>query len=138
MWERLDSARKKAPPAAPCAASYWCRVRGSADTCAEGERDRTPGVEAGRRRRQMEDDAARRDDDVRAQLEQPLAQPRHLGARIRGARCPQPEFLHEDVRSGGEEHAQLIRPEATATGATNLEPVVQFLDPVFDVAARAV
>src|ERR1700730_4853397 len=86
----------------------------------------------------MEDDAARRDDDVRAQLEQPLAQPRHLGTRIRSARGPQPQFLHQDVRGGGEEHAQLIRPEPTATGAADLESRVQFLDSVFDVAAGAV
>src|SRR6266851_2264194 len=72
---------------------------------------------------------------VSAQLEQPLAQPRHLGARMRGARRPQPQFLHEDVRGSGEEHAQLIRPKATATGAADLESLVQLLDPVFDVAA---
>src|SRR6266851_4496209 len=86
----------------------------------------------------MEDDATRRDDDVSAELEQLLTQSRHLGARTSGARRPQPQFLHEDIRGGGEEHAQLIRPEATATGAANLESVVQFLDPVFDVAAGAV
>ena len=98
----------------------------------------TPGIEVGRRRRQMQDDAADRDDDMDAQLQQALAQPRHLGAGTRGARGPQPEFLHEDVRRGREEHAQLIGPEATATRAPDLEPVVEFLDPIFDVAARTV
>jgi len=78
----------------------------------------------------MEDDAAHGDDHVDAQFEQPLAQPRDLGVRTRGARGPQAEFLHEDVRGGREEHAQLIRPEATATRAADLKPVVQFLDPI--------
>src|SRR5438105_15551283 len=55
--------------------------------------------------------------------------------RPRGA---QPEFLHEHVRGGGEEHAQLFGPEATAARAPDLESVVEFLDPVFDVAAGAV
>ena len=86
----------------------------------------------------MEDDAADRDDDVDAELEQALAQRGHLRAGTRGARGPQPEFLHEDVRGGREEHAQLIGPEATATRAPDLEPVVEFLDPIFDVAAGAV
>ena len=56
----------------------------------------------------------------------------------RGARGPQPEFLHEHVRGGREEHAQLIGPEATAARASDLESVVQFLDPILDVAACAV
>src|SRR3989442_843526 len=86
----------------------------------------------------MEDDAAYGDDHVDAQFEQPLAQPRDLGVRTRGARGPQAEFLHEDVRGGREEHAQLIRPEATATRSSDLKPVVQFLDPIFNVAAGAV
>ena len=73
-----------------------------------------------------------------AELEQPLAQRGHLRAGAGGARGPQPEFLHEDVRGGGEEHAQLIGPEATAARAPDLEPVVEFLDPIFDVAAGTV
>lgn len=109
-----------------------------ARTRAERERDVAPGVEVGSRGRQMQHDAAHGDDHVDAQFEQPLAQPRHLGARTRGARSPQAEFLHEDVRGGREEHAQLIGPEATAARSSDLEPVVQFLDPIFDVAAGAV
>jgi hypothetical protein len=52
----------------------------------------------------MQDDAADRDDDRDAQLQQSRAQPRHLGAGTGGARGPQPEFLHEDIGRGGEEH----------------------------------
>ena len=56
----------------------------------------------------MQDDAAHRDDDMDAQFEQSFAQPRHLRAGTRGARGPQPEFLHEDVRGGRQEYAELI------------------------------
>ena len=97
-----------------------------------------PRVEGGRRCRQMEDDASDRHDDVDAQCEQALAQPGDLGARVGGARGAQTEFLHEHVRGGGEEHAQLIRPEAAAARATDRKAVVEFLDPMLDVAAGAI
>src|SRR3990172_4036346 len=86
----------------------------------------------------MEDDTAHRADDVDAEREQPLTQRGHLRTGAGRARGPQPEFLHEDIRGGREEHAQLIGPEATATRAPDLEPVVEFLDPIFDVAPRTV
>ena len=97
-----------------------------------------PGVKVGRRHRQMENDAAHRADDMDAELEQPFTQRGHLDAGASRARGPQPEFLQEHVRGGGQEHAQLIGPEATATRAPDLEPVVEFLDPIFDVAASTV
>lgn len=74
----------------------------------------------------MEDDAPYGDDHVDTQFEQSLAQPRHLGARVDGARGAQAEFLHEHVRRGREEDAQLICPEAAATRAPDLEAVVEF------------
>src|SRR5438309_3169001 len=86
----------------------------------------------------MEDDAAYRDDDVDAELEQPLTQRGHLRAGAGRARGSEPEFLHEHVCGGGEEHAQLIGPEATAARPSDLEPVVEFLDPIFNVAACTV
>src|SRR3989454_11143932 len=105
---------------------------------AEREGDVPPRIEEGHRRWQMENDATYRDDDVDAQFEQPLPQPGHLGARTGGAPGPQAEFLHEDVRRRREEHAQLIRPEATATRASDLESIVEFLDPILDVSTSAV
>ena len=54
------------------------------------------------------------------QFEEPVAQPRHLGAGTGGARRAQPEFLHQHVGGGGEQHAQLIGPEATAARAVDL------------------
>src|SRR5712692_1751777 len=125
--------------AAPPMASVW-RGRGwwLAGAGAEREGDVTPDVEEGRRGRQMEDDAAHRPDDMDAELEQALTQRGHLRAGAGRVRGPQPEFLHEHVCRGGEEHAQLIGPEAPAARASDLESVVEFLDPIFDVAAGAV
>ena len=64
--------------------------------------------------------------------------PGHLGASTGGPRRAQPEFLHQHIGRGGEEDAQLIRPEATAAGPTDLEPVVQLFDPILDVTAGTV
>jgi hypothetical protein len=83
----------------------------------------------------MEDDAAHGADNPDAEFEQALPQRAHLRAGAGRARGPQPEFLHQDVRGGGEEHTQLIRPEASAARAPDLEALVELLDPIFDVAA---
>ena len=96
---------------------------------AEREGDVPPRVEVRGGGRQVEDDAAHRGDDVGPQFEQPVPQPGHLGASTGGPRRAQPEFLHQHIGRGGEEDAQLIRPEATAAGPTDLEPVVQLFDP---------
>src|SRR2546426_5680100 len=130
-----DEVANAAPPLASvgCGRGWWLAGAG-----AEREGDVTPGVEERRRGRQMEDDTAHRRDDMDAEFEQPLTQRGHLRAGADGARGPQPEFLHEDVRGGGEEHAQLIGPEATAAGAPDLESLVELLDPILDVAARAI
>ena len=111
---------------------------GLAGPGAEGEGDVPPGVEVRGRGREVEDDPAHRSDHVGTQLEQPVAQPRHLGAGTGGPRRAQPEFLHQHIGRGGEEHAQLIGPEATAARPTDLEPIVEFLDPILDVAAGTV
>ena len=97
-----------------------------------------PRVEVRGGGRQVEDDAAHRGDDVGPQFEQPVPQPGHLGASTGGPRRAQPEFLHQHIGRGGEEDAQLIRPEATAAGPTDLEPVVQLFDPILDVTAGTV
>ena len=100
-------------------------VSASALTGAGAERqgDAPPGVEVRGRGRQVEGDAAHRNDDVGAQLQQPVAQPCHLGAGTPGTRRAQQEFLHQHVGRGGDEHAELIRPEATAARAVDLEAV---------------
>src|SRR6266496_4644575 len=130
-----DELSNAAPPMASVrrGRGWWLAAAG-----AEREGDVTPGIEEGRRGRQMEDDAAHRRDDMDAELEQPLTQRGHLRVGAGRPRGPQPEFLHQHIRGGGEEHAQLIGPEATAARASDLESVVEFLDPIFDVAAGAV
>ena len=77
-------------------------------------------MEVRRGGRQVQDHAADRADDVRPQCEEPVAQPRHVGAGTGGARRAQPECLHQHVGGGGEEDAQLIGPEATAARAADL------------------
>ena len=86
----------------------------------------------------MQDEAPYRPDDVDAEFEQALTQECHLRAGTGGACGSQPQFLHEHVGRRGEEHAQLIGPETTAAGAPKLKPVVEFFDPILNVAARAV
>ena len=103
----------------------------------EGKGDLAPRVEIRRRARQMQDEAADGADDVDAELEQPIAQPHHLGSGTRGARRVQPQFLHEHVGCGGQKNAQLVRPESAAARAVELQ-VLEFLDPVLDVATGAV
>ena len=83
----------------------------------------------------MQDEAAAGADDMDAQLEQPGPQPAHLGAGARRAGGPQPQFLHEHVGDRRQQHPQLIRPEAAAARAVDLQAIEQLLDPVLDVPA---
>ena len=46
--------------------------------------------------------------------------------------------MHQHRGGGGEEHAELIGPKATATRAAEVEPVEEFFDPIFNVATPAV
>src|SRR5207247_10182679 len=79
-----------------------------AGASAEREGDVTPRVKEGRRGRQVENNAAHRSDDMDAELEQPFTQRGHLRVGA-GRPCgPQPEFLHEHIRGGGAEHAELM------------------------------
>ena len=57
------------------------------------------------------------------------------GAAKGGARGPQAQLLVEHVGGGAEQTPQLIGEKAAAAGSIDLEPVVQFFDPILDVAA---
>src|ERR1039457_2750311 len=85
----------------------------------------------------MDDDASCRNQHPSAELQQTFAKHANLGAGASGASGPQAQLLHQDICGGGEQDAELVGPEAGATGAVDLK-VVQFLDAVFDVAALAV
>ena len=129
---------KTAPPGACPRHSWSAYAGGLSGAGAEREGDVPPGVEVRGRGRQVQDDPADRTDHVGPQFEQPVAQPRHLGAGTCRTRRAQPEFLHEHVGRSGEEDAQLIDPEATAARPADLEAVVQLFDAILDVAPRTV
>ena len=103
--------RARAPARVRCAAT----PRGAASSAADAEPRGGP--------------SGRRD----PQLQQPVAQPRHLAAGTRSTRRPQSQFLHEHVGRGGQEDAQLVRREQTAARAVDLQTIEQFLDPILDV-----
>lgn len=66
----------------------WRRVRsGSARANAESKGDPPPSIEIGRGGRQVQDDPADGDDDMHAELEQPLAQPADLRVRAHAVRA---------------------------------------------------
>ena len=90
---------------------------------AKGEGDVVPSIEVWGRPRQMQDEAADRAADVNAEFEQPVAQPRHLGAGAGGACGAQAEFLHGHVGGGRQEDAQLVRPELAAARTVDLQTV---------------
>jgi len=104
----------------------------------EGQCDLVPGVQEGERGGQMQDEAAHRDHHARPELDEVLAQGGDLGAGTGGAGGAQPQFLHQHVGGRGEQHPELVGPEARAAGAADLQTVVQFLDAVLDLAALAV
>jgi hypothetical protein len=66
------------------------------------------------------------------QLEQALAQPADLGGGEAGPLRPQPQLLKQDIGSGAEQDPELIGEKARATGAVNVQTVIQFLDAQFD------
>ena len=88
--------------------------------CSEGECDPAPGVEVGRGARQMQDDSAHGADDVDSELEEPIAEPRHLGAGACGAGGAQAKLLQEHVGGGGQQDAELVCCEPAAAGAVDL------------------
>ena len=88
--------------------------------------------------RKVQNDPPHRSHDVDANRQQRLAQARDLRARERGAIGAPLELLQQDIGGGAQEHAQLIGPEARATGPTEGERVMQFFQPILAVAARAV
>src|SRR6516164_7887179 len=97
-----------------------------------------PRVEIWSGRREVEHNPADRDDHLDAELEQALAESGDLGSGTRGAGGAQPEFLHQDIRSGGQQDAELIGPKPTTAGPPDLQAVVELLDPILDIAAGTV
>src|SRR5258708_18795711 len=70
-------------------------------------------------------------------MQQAFAQHANLSTGTSSSGSPQAQLLHQYIGSSGEQNAELVGPEAGATGAVDFE-VVQFLDAVFYVTALAV
>ena len=96
------------------------------------------GIEPGERRRQVQDDPPHRALDPHRELQQPLAQRGDLRVGTGGARGPAPQLLEQHVRRQGQQHAELVGQEPLATRAVQLQPVMQFLQPVLHIAPPAV
>ena len=60
----------------------------------------------------MQHHAAGRDDHAGAKLQQPFAERPDLGASAAGAGGSQAQLLHQHVGRGGQQHAELVGPEA--------------------------
>ena len=86
----------------------------------------------------MDDDTASGTIKPSAELEEALPQRAHLCRGKIGAGSAEPKFLHEDVSSRCQQYTKLIRQETRATGPIDFEPMMQFFDSVFHVAAAAV
>src|SRR5439155_24225457 len=111
------------------------RLPGAGSEC---EGHSVPGIEERERGRQVQHDAPYRDHDVSAELEQLLAQGPDLSASQAGARGGAAHLLEQHIGGGAEQHAQLIGPEPRAAGAIDLDPVMELLDPVLELAACTV
>ena len=86
----------------------------------------------------MQDDSADGADDVDAELEESVAEPRHLGASARGAGGAPAKLLQEHVGGGGQQDADWFAANRQQLVRSNLQSVEQLLDSVLDVPARAV
>ena len=86
----------------------------------------------------MQDDPADGAHDLHADRDQGLPQPRDLGAAERGPVGAELQLLTQDERRGRQGDAQLVGPEARATGAPEGEGEFQFLEAILAVAAGAI
>lgn len=74
---------------------------------------------------QVQHDAPYRGVDPGAQLQEVFTQRADLGAAVGGARGSQAQFLVEHIGGGAEQATQLVGEEASATGAVDLQAVMQ-------------
>ena len=113
-------------------------VRGLRGHRAECARETRPGGGVGMGSREMQDDPADGAHDLHADRDQRLPQPRDLRAAERGAVRAELQLLKQDEGRGRQRDAQLIGPEARATGAPEGEREFQFLEAILAVAAGAI
>ncbi len=104
-------------------------------------RARVRAAPTGRRRdgtAEVQDDPTDRANDVDADRDEGLPQPRDLRATERGPVGVELELLEEHKSRRRQRDAQLIGPEARATGAPEGEGEFQFLEAILTVAAGAI
>jgi hypothetical protein len=103
---------------------------------AECARETCPrdGVRMGAR--EVQDDPADGAPHLHADRDQGLPEPRDLRAAKGGAVRPELEFLKQDEGRRRRREAQLIGPEARATGAPERQGEFEFLEAILAVAAR--
>jgi len=100
--------------------------------------DPSPCVLPRIRRWEVEHESANRDHDSRSDLEKLLAKLAHLAAgELRPGRS-ETELLEEHVRRRRDQHPELVGDERRATGPSQVEVVVQLLDPVFRLSPPTV
>src|SRR5882762_775555 len=112
-----------------------CLLRGNG---ADRTRDPQPISAVGKRDRQMQHDTAHRALDPDTEFEQPLAQRAHLGACTLATASTQAKLLHQHVGCGGEQHSQLVGEEVRATGAVDLQSMMQLFEAILDFGPHAV
>src|ERR1019366_4754163 len=87
---------------------------------------------------QMQHDAAHRRFHPGAELHEVFAQDADLGGSEGRPRGSQTKFLVEHVRGGAQQPPQLIGEKAAATGTVDFQAMMQFFDPILDIAPGAV
>ena len=98
----------------------------------------TKAGEERKRDGKMNHHPAHRNHHLSAQFQQPFAQGPDLRPRACGPRRPQPQFLHQDVGRRRHQYPELVGQELRATGAVDLQALVQFLNAIFDFAPLAI
>lgn len=86
----------------------------------------------------MEDDSSNGRRDANADFQKMIPDRGGLKTCLRCLRRGPPHFLHQNERRGRQQDPELVGKEPTATGPSEAETVVEFLDPVLDVRPAAV
>ena len=86
----------------------------------------------------MENEAADGDDDLSAELEEAIAESGHLHPHRGRPGRSKSQLLHRDIGGCRQENAELVGPEARATGAVDGKIEEELLDAILGISPRAV
>src|ERR1035437_1556829 len=76
--------------------------------------------------------------DLSGQLQEPFAHGRDLRPGVAGRCQVKAHLLHQHIRRRRQHYPERVGPEVGTTGPSDLHAVVQFFNPVFNVAPRTV